>query len=132
MKSVQVTDVTVSTNKIFCRVQAHNNLFSNAQIKDSLLEIRPTLAAHNCKNLSGKSFVDVMDSTSIPHLLEHLIIDLQVEYLENANISVKPIFGTTEWLDKSAGTAKITLSFMDDVIALKAIKDAANLLNSII
>lgn len=126
---VKVTDITVKNYRIFVRVQLSNIKYSNLQIKDRLLKKAPTLKFHECKNHMNQNFEEVLESTSLAHILEHLIIDFQIKYIQDAGITKKPIFGTTEWLDKDSGVAKIEISFVDDIIALKAINSAENLLN---
>ena len=37
--------------------------------------------------------------------------------------------GTTEWTDEHAGRARIQISFADDLVALRAIRDAVDFLN---
>ena len=86
----------------------------------------PNLVAHKCKNSNGKNFEEVMASTSLAHLLEHMIIDIQSKHTNEI------LLGTTEWIDEDSGLAKIELSFTDDLVCLSAIKEAVNILNGII
>lgn len=37
----------------------------------------PTIPFHTCRNEAGPTFSAVMENTSLPHLLEHLVIDIQ-------------------------------------------------------
>ena len=37
----------------------------------------PTVRYHACRNETGPTFSAVMENTSLPHLLEHLVIDIQ-------------------------------------------------------
>lgn len=127
--SVKVTDITVNKYRLIVRVQLGNTRYSSCKIKEKLLKNNPTLALHKCKNDSGDKFIDILDKTSLAHVLEHLIIDFQIKYLENSAMSKKSIFGTTEWIDKDKGLARIDLSYADDVIAIKAINSAEELLN---
>ncbi|WP_165061907.1 hypothetical protein [Adlercreutzia sp. ZJ154] len=88
------------------------------------------LPIHTCINKAGPTFGSVIDSTSLPHLLEHLIIDAQVH-----NSCTKPsqrFVGTTNWVDEGAGRAHIEVNFYDDLIALRAVKDAVAVLNDIL
>lgn len=126
---IKVNNITVNKYRIFVLVQLGEQHFSNIRIKEKLLLNAPNLAYHKCKNKNDEDFVDVMDKTSLAHLLEHLIIDFQIQFLEEDGVSGKPIFGTTEWIDQDKGLAKVEVSFYDDIIALKAIKSAEKLLN---
>ena len=125
MQNIQVTNIVVKKFRIICTVQLTKLKYSNEVIKFALLEKMPTLAAHKCKNSKGKNFVEVMDSTSLAHVLEHMIIDIQTKHTDKA------LFGTTEWIDEQSGNAKIELTYTDDIVCLSAIKEASNLLNEI-
>ena len=63
----------------------------------------PHVPRHACVNDEGDTFAAVMDHTSLPHLL---------------------FVGTTEWTDEAAGRARIEVSFLDDLVALRAFRDA--------
>ena len=91
-----------------------------------------------------------MDCTPLPHLLEHLVVDLQVRAesgqwftlpgaaaeappsMWRAQRSDRPIVGTSEWLDEAAGTARIDVSFADDLVALRAMRDSVAFLNKLL
>lgn len=133
----------------------------------------PTLASHACVNDVGPRFGAVMDRTPLPHLLEHLVIDLQVRACEvgargtaseasgsagagsgsgmalaaGAGASLDALLdargnpadalpaddvsycGTTAWLDEAVGLARVEVSFTDDLVALRAFRDATDFLN---
>ena len=44
---------------------------------DQVLQQFPTVPYHACRNDVGPTFGAVMERTSVPHLLEHLVIDIQ-------------------------------------------------------
>ena len=79
------------------------------QLAARLDAMRPSLKAHACVNGVGPSFGHVMDSTSIPHVLEHLILDEQVR--ASTAPATAPFSGITLWLDEEAGRAHIEVSF---------------------
>lgn len=87
----------------------------------------PDLPRHACVNDVGDTFGAVMDATSIPHLLEHLVIDLQTRAAPSDAATV--YVGTTRWVDELAGRARIEVSFTDDLVALRAFRDATDFLN---
>ena len=78
-------------------------------------------------NEEGDTFAAVMDHTSLPHLLEHLVIDMQAQAVSDENAV---FVGTTEWIDEFAGRARIEVSFTDDLVALRAFRDAIAFLNN--
>lgn len=158
MPALSVEHVTVRTGRlsVLVRVAAGTPRFSSPDLAARLCERFPTLPFHACVNEVGETFGCVMGSTSLPHVLEHLVIDLQVRASASADApngcmdspsasalgagaapsaqsgpaNRAPAFvGTTEWLDQAAGTARIEVSFADDLVALRALRDAADILN---
>ena len=87
----------------------------------------PGLIDHVCVNDVGPRFGDVLVGTSVPHLLEHLVIHEQV--MNEAMPADIALVGTTEWLDEKKGLARIEVNYTDDLIALSAIKMALAFLN---
>ena len=51
---------------------------TSPRLMSRVLAVVPTLAQHACVNERGATFAAVMDCTPLPHLLEHLVVDLQV------------------------------------------------------
>lgn len=82
----------------------------------------PALALHTCINSAGPTFDAVLERTPLPHLLEHLIIDAQVR--DAASRPKQRFVGTTSWTDRAAGTARVQVSFFDDLVALRAVNGA--------
>jgi hypothetical protein len=109
---------------------------------------RPFLTRHACLNAEGASFGAILDRTSLPHVLEHLVIDFQAEAQAQAaargahrpaatfstarNRSAATFVGTTEWLDERAGLARVAVNFTDDLIALAALKAACALMEGMV
>lgn len=87
----------------------------------------PDLPRHACVNDEGDTFAAVMGHTSLPHMLEHLVVDLQLraESLDSEMVFV----GTTEWTDSFSGRARIEVNFTDDMVALRCFRDAVAFLN---
>ena len=86
----------------------------------------PALPLHTCVNSHGSTLGDCLERTSLPHVLEHLVIDFQVSYDDGIFV------GTTEWLDRNTGTARIEVSYRDDVEALRALQQAVSALNGVL
>lgn len=132
MHKIQVDSITIKKFRIICFVTINGDKYSNAQIKTKLLELMPSLANHKCKNENNVSFFDVMDNTSLAHILEHMIIDLQISYSSsNSSLSSQAIMGTSEWIDENQGKAKIEFNYFNDIDALRAIKEAQEIINKI-
>lgn len=90
----------------------------------------PNLVRHACVNEVGDTFGAVIQHTSLPHLLEHLVIDLQTHAMPPNSPAV--FVGTTVWVDQKAGRARIEVSFTDDLVALRAFRDALDFLNDVV
>ena len=102
---------------------------TTSEMAAALVAAVPTLPAHACVNENGPTFGAVLASTSLPHVLEHLIIDAQVR----ASAPAMPTFvGTTTWLDRNAGVARVEVSYTDDLVALAAVKQALSTLNAVV
>ena len=89
----------------------------------------PHLPRHACVNGAGDTFGAVMEATSLPHLLEHLVIDLQTQAAPPDASPDTAYVGITRWTDENAGRAHIEVSFTDDLVALRAFRDATRFLN---
>lgn len=89
----------------------------------------PNLPRHACVNGAGDTFGAVMGATSLPHLLEHLVIDLQTQAAPPDAPPDTAYVGVTRWTDENAGRAHIEVSFTDDLVALRAFRDAVRFLN---
>ena len=91
----------------------------------------PTIPFHTCRNEVGPTFSAVMENTSLPHLLEHLVIDIQTRaHAEREDEATDPVFtGTTQRSAPLPDVAIVRVSFSDDLIALGAFKQALHFIN---
>lgn len=118
----------VLTGRLVCEVAIPDARyrFATPALASRVAGAFPDLPRHSCLNDEGRTFGAVMDHTSVPHLLEHMCISLQV----GASADEDQAFtGTTEWTDPQAGIARIQLSFCDDLVALGAFSEALRFLN---
>ena len=104
-----------------------------------LLQARPLLARHACLNAADAPFGTLLARTSLPHVLEHLVIDFQAEADErlraaafDADRSAATFVGTTEWLSEREGLARVAVNFTDDLIALGALQAALALMEGMV
>ena len=100
---------------------------TDAAFARSLVAERPTLAHHTCVNPFGPTLGAVIARTSLPHVLEHVIIDEQVRHPRS--LTDATFVGTTEWLDEAAGLARVEVNFLDDLVALEAMRNALSFVN---
>lgn len=129
MDALSIERITVQRGRIslLVRVAPDAPLETDAALAQRLLALRPTLAHHACVNDRGLAFGDVIARTSLPHVLEHLIIDEQVR--DPRTLTERTFVGTTEWLDESTRLARVEVNFSDDLVALGAVRRALSLLN---
>ncbi len=92
-----------------------------------VLGLLPNLQNHVCVNGAGETLGDELIGTELPHLLEHVIIELQGK----ACGASARFTGHTSWLDELANTApggyalmRTTVGFSNDFVALRAARDA--------
>lgn len=128
-RPIQVRNITVQTGRIVCDVAIPNPKYRYTTPRvAAFVQVKyPDLPHHACVNDVGQTFGDVMESTSTPHLLEHVAISMQTRAATGSDA----IFtGTTEWIDEYAGEARIQLSFQDDLEALRAFNNATQFVNT--
>lgn len=125
---LRIESLTVQPGRIVCEVRIDPaRRYTDSGLAADLLEKHPTLACHACVNGVGDVFGDVIGHTAVPHLLEHLVIDLQAR--SGGRLS-DTFVGTTEWVDEAQGRAVVQVSFADDLVALRAFRDAADKINA--
>ena len=126
---LSIERLTVRVDRLVCEVAVAPGVrrSTTPELMARVCAQHPNLPLHACVNDEGDTFGAVMDRTSLPHLLEHLVIDLQTQ----ATSDEDAVFvGTTEWVDEFAGRARIEVSFTDDLVALRAFRDATAFLNA--
>lgn len=96
------------------------------------LDLFPNLARHVCVNEreDGRFGAEIV-GTELPHLLEHLVIELQAQADRQAGLPPRSYTGHTSWFEELALTAsqgyalmRTTVTFHDDFVALRALEDA--------
>jgi len=134
MPAIRITQMTVKADRVVCLIEVAPDVsrYTSPCMARMLVEKVPSLPLHTCKNSRGATFGDCMDHTSLPHVLEHLVIDYQVQNAcEKQAYDTGLFVGTSEWTDEKRGKARLELSFKDDIEALGAIQQAVHLLNDI-
>lgn len=129
-KPIQVKTIIVRTGRIVCDVEIANPAYRTTSPKLAAFVTNqyPDLPLHACVNEVGTAFGSVIERTSVPHMLEHLVVDIQTH---ETNTPLATTFvGTTEWVDEEAGLARIEVSFRDDLQALRAFNKAVEFLNT--
>lgn len=94
----------------------------------SLFRLFPHLAHHKCHNDGGYSFKRESMATEIPHLLEHLIIELQTQAQRHEILK-----GETQWNWRvdPRGTFHVHVEYENEQLVLAAIRLAERVINSL-
>ncbi|BDE95147.1 cyanophycin synthetase family protein [Raoultibacter timonensis] len=120
---LRIESLVVQPGRIVCEVAVDpSQRYTTPRLAATLLGEHPTLAGHACVNEVGDTFGCVIERTPVPHLLEHLVIDLQAR---SGGRPDDTFVGTTEWVDEARGRATVQVSFTDDLVALRAFRDAS-------
>lgn len=131
IKRIRVRKGTLDLD-VLCAVKT---LHVTAEQAQRALELLPNLAHHICVNdADGESFGDELVGTELPHLLEHVIIELQGLAAQNPSA----LIGHTSWIDELAETAprgyahmRTSVTFENDFDALAAMNEAIDIVNAI-
>ncbi len=132
--SAKRVDVFPGRLRILVQLSDGISRWTNEELVAAACDAYPTLPLHSCINSKGPTFGDVAVGTSVPHLLEHLIIAEQVRLAGEGRVAEgeATFVGTTEWREggPQAGEAVVEVSFVDDLQALRALSNALAFLNA--
>lgn len=93
-----------------------------------LFKLFPHLARHRCENYNGYTFRKECQCTEIPHLLEHLIIELQGQILRSGTLK-----GETQWdwrVDPK-GRFHVYVEYQNEMLVLGAIRAAERIIQAL-
>lgn len=126
-----VERIRVRPDRIETLIRVSDECFANTdeQVIAYVLNICPTVGLHSCRNHKGRLFSDVMNNTSTPHLLEHMVVDGQTRQSKD---EARVFTGTTQWMREDSLLAKVVFSYEDDLVALEVLKDCVRVLNDIL
>jgi hypothetical protein len=94
----------------------------------SLFRLFPHLAHHKCHNDGGYTFRRESMATEIPHLLEHLIIELQTQAQRHEVLK-----GETQWNWRvdPRGTFHVHVEYENEQLVLAAVRLAERIINAL-
>ena len=115
--------------EVTIRVRSEQFAYTNNQIIEEVLSHFPSLGMHACRNHKGRLFADVMNHTSIPHLLDHMVVDGQTRRAQKED---RIFTGTTQWSREDPLVALVSFSYEDDLVALEVLNQCVALLNAIL
>lgn len=104
-----------------CRTNEHPHL------PDTLFDIIPSIREHRCDNDESLTFEVEAQDTEIPHLFEHLVIELQVRAMGGA------LSGETswDWTREPHGWFHVAVDYHNRELALGAVSLAMRIVNAI-
>ena len=109
------------------KITAKTSAIPTQSLKDRLQQY--LFSDHTCKN-KGTSFAAVMEQHRFRIFGAHGY-RAQASLIHNAEKQSDTLFvGMSTWLDEKEGTARVEVSFMDDIQALRAFHDASQILNN--
>ena len=93
-------------------------------IAEKASALLPGLTRHSCENDASHDFLRELRDTETPHLLEHVSCELMA--LAGSPRSLR---GRTEWdfAKDGKGVFRVRLEFDDDIVALGALRGAADI-----
>ena len=114
---------------IECAV-ALDALYVNEHAAARVLRVLPNLRNHVCVAPGIETFGEELVGTEVPHLLEHVVIELQGQAHEGGSFT-----GHTSWAEELAQTRaegvarmRVTVTFSNDLVALRACALACELI----
>lgn len=126
--AVRVVRMEVAAGRLSCEVAVSPpDARMTPELAHVLCARYPRLSDHACVNDRGPTFGAVMADTSLPHALEHLVVEIQARAASGGKAR-RPeggvFVGTTEWLDEGRTRALVRVNFADDFDALRAFREA--------
>jgi len=93
-------------------------------LAEKAADLLPGLARHTCENDAGCDFLRELRDTETPHLLEHVACELMA--LAGSPRSLR---GSTSWdfANDGKGVFRVQIEFDDDIVALGAVRGAAEI-----
>lgn len=101
-----------------------------ARIPRRLFKMFPRMAAQRCSNGRDYSFRREAQDTEIPHVFEHLILEIQDQVHRGAGV---PFAGETQWnwTRDPRGRFYVTVDYDNEIVALGAIRLAERVINAL-
>ena len=127
---MRVHSVTVCPDRVDVVVKVESAEAMRTSLDNSIvvraLELLPGLATHRCVNDDGRTFAEELADTEVPHLFEHVVLELMAE-----SGSPRSLKGETAWDFRrdGRGVFRVSLEYDDDLVCLGAIKAADKMID---
>lgn len=128
---MKIGDIAFEDHKMRLRVEMpdgeHCRTSEHPHLPERLFDILPTIRHHRCDNEEALSFEAEAQNTEIPHLFEHLVIELQVQAIGGS------LSGETswDWTRDPRGWFHVTVDYDNRELALGAVWLAIRIINAI-
>lgn len=127
--ALQVERIRVRDDRVVVYLTLPNKRwrYTTPALAKRVMHDYPTVVHHTCVNAKGNTFGSVIRRTPLPHLMEHLTIDI----LAGRSTDPDDMFtGFSTWVGENHEKARVEVSMKDDVNTIKAVKEAAAYINS--
>lgn len=116
---LKVQKISISDNRATIKILDDISLENEqrAQLTSLISKRHKHILEHVCVNKHGPKFGDCVATTSLAHILEHLIIDGCISHWQNFEM-----IGTTK--KRSPNLFEIQVTYRDDVELLEIINDS--------
>jgi len=130
-EALRITSIVVRADRIVCDLKIDpRHAYTTPAVAAYVSRCFPDLPLHACVNERGDTFGAVIADTSLAHLFEHIVIDIQVSsQVAAVQAQERTFVGTSEWIDEGKGEARVVVNFNDDMDALRAFRAASNIIN---
>ena len=119
-----ILKITVGTDKLTARVLVNPGMpLSTSEDLEATARVyylAPAIAGHLCLGDTGSKFQDCMGNTELPHLLEHLSVEIMRETGLAGDISC----GRTRGVESDERLFDVELSCPDDALTIGALSSA--------
>ncbi|RJQ55978.1 MAG: hypothetical protein C4521_01265 [Actinobacteria bacterium] len=128
---MRIGEIRFDDRRLYLRVEIpedeHYRTQDHPHLPGKLFEIIPSIRDHQCDNEECLSFEAEAQDTEIPHLFEHLVIELQVKALGGA------LSGETswDWTRDPRGCFRVSVDYRNRELAMEAVKLATRIINAI-
>jgi hypothetical protein len=109
-------------------------LVATPLLANALLQAYPNLAKHACKSGACGLFGKNIKGALLPHLVEHLAIELlvQADTHRGGGAAGRIYAGNTTWLSRNSGTMRVRISYYDANATLDALNQAVAHINGLL
>jgi hypothetical protein len=128
---MKIGDIAFDDRKMHLRIEMseaeHCRTNEHPHLPDTLFDILPAIRNHRCDNEEALSFEAEAQDTEIPHLFEHLVIELQVQVIGGS------LSGETswDWTRDPHGWFHVSVDYDNRELALGAVWLAMRIIRAI-